>query len=196
MNTTKCYLKAVYKGTKIDGTDGRRTTPSRRVIPRGPGRGTYRKDTPTVTVAYRRPDKTGREHIVHAVSTGVKKLADTVAATFEPDSRIYTDDYKSYNSLEKTGYDHHTVNHSEGEYASGKNTTNNRECLVGLLKWWLKKRRDIRKQNPNLYAKSYEFIRNHRHCNDASRLLAALSVALETFGAGKHTTIPMCILPK
>ena len=177
----KMLPKAVYKETKIDGTDGRHTTPSRRAIPRGPGRDIYEKDTPMVTIAYRRPDKTEREHIVHVVSTGVKKLADTVAATFEPGSCICTDDYNSYNFLEKTGYDHHTVNHSEGEYASGKNTTDNRECLAGPLKWWLKKRRDISKQNLNLYAKSYEFMRNRRHCNDAGRLLAALSVALGTY---------------
>ena len=182
----KCYVKAVYKGTKIAGTDGRRTTPSRRVTPRGPERGTYEKDTPMVTVAYRRPDKTERDRVVYGVSKGDKKLADIVKATFEPGSCICTDDYKAYNSLEKMGFDHHTVNHSDGEYASGKNTTNNRECLVGLLKWWLKKHRGVSKQNLNLYAKSYEFIRNRRHRDDAGRLLAALSVALETY-RGRET---------
>ena len=180
----ECYVKAGSKGTKIDGTDGRRTTPSRRVIPRGPGRGTYEKDTLMVTVAYQRPDKTGRDRVVYGVSKGDKKLADIVEATFEPGSCVYTDEYKAYNSLEKMGFDHHTVNHSEGEYTSGKNNeihTNNCECLVGLLKWWLKKHRGVSKQNLNLYAKSYEFVRNHRHCDDAGRLLAALSVALGTY---------------
>ena len=39
----------------------------------------------------------------------------------------------------------------------------------------------VSKQNLNLYAMSYEFVRNHRHCDDAGRLLAALSVALGTY---------------
>ena len=131
-----------------------------------------------------RCDKTGRDQVVYGVSKGDKKLADIVEATFEPGSCVYTDEYKAYDSLEKMGFDHHTVNHSEGEYASGKNNeihTNNCECLVGLLKWWLKKHRGVSKQNLNLYAKSYEFVRNHRHCDDAGRLLAALSVALGTY---------------
>ena len=137
-----------------------------------------------VTVAYQRPDKTGRDEVVYGASKGDKKLADIVEATFEPGSCICTDNYKAYDSLEKMGFDHHTVNHSEGEYASVYNNeihTNNCECLVGLPKWWLKKHQRVSKQNLNLYAKSYEFIRNHRHCDDAGRLLAALSVALGTY---------------
>ncbi len=77
--------------------------------------------------------------------------------------------------------EHETVNHSEGEYASGENNevhTNNSECLVGLLKWWKKKHRGVSKQNLHLYIKSYEFIRNHRHCDDAGRILAAMSAIL------------------
>ena len=134
-----------------------------------------------VAVAYQRPDKTGRDEVVYGVSKGDKKLADIVAATFEPNSRICPDDYKAYISLEKMGFDHHTVNHRAGEYASGRNTTSNCECVVGLPKWRLKKHREVNKQNLNLYAKSYEFVRNRRHCDDAGGLLAALSVALETY---------------
>lgn len=39
----------------------------------------------------------------------------------------------------------------------------------------------VSKQNLDMYVKSYEFIRNHRHCDDAGRLLATLSVALGTY---------------
>ena len=46
--------------------------------------------------------------------------------------------------------------------------------------------RGIGKQNLHLYTKSYEFIRNHRHCDDAGRLLSALSVALGTY-SGRET---------
>ena len=182
------YVKAGSKGMKIDG-NGRRTIPSRRILPRGPGRGTYEKDTPMVTAIYQRCSETGRDCIIYGVSKGVKKLAQIVADTVKPGSTVYTDEYKAYNSLEKIGYDHHTVNHSEGEYASGEDNeihTNNCECLVGLLKWWQKKHRGVSKQNLHLYTKSYEFIRNHRHCDDAGRLLVTMSVALGTY-QGRET---------
>ena len=57
---------------------------------------------------------------------------------------------------------------------------------MGLLKWWLKKHRGVSKQNLDLYTKSYEFIRNHRPCGDAGRLLVALSVALGNY-QGRET---------
>lgn len=97
-------------------------------------------------MAHQRLDKTRRDRIVYGVSKGDSTLADMVEKTFEKGSLVYTDEYKAYNSLEKMGYNHHTVNHSEGEYASGKNNeihTNNCECLVGLFKWWLKKHRAL-----------------------------------------------------
>ena len=122
----------------MDGKDRRRTMPGWRAIPRGPVRGTYEKDTPVVTVAYRRADETGRDQVMFNVHEGGKKLADIVEETVESDSKVYTDEYKAYKSLGKRGYEHETVNHSEGEYASGDNNeihTNNCQCLVGLLKW-------------------------------------------------------------
>ena len=129
------YIKAGSKGTKMDGKDGRPTIPSRRVIPRGPGRGTYEKDTPMVTVAYQRPDETGRDWVVYNVHKGGKKLADIVEETVERGSKVNTDEYRAYKSLKERGYEHETVNHSEGEYVSGAYNeihTNNCECLVGF----------------------------------------------------------------
>ena len=91
-------IKAVLKGIKIDGS-GRRTIPSRRIIPRGLGRGTYEKDTPMVTgpitcyiiaclkrgtyekdtpmvtAAYQRCSETSRDCVIYGVSKGVKRLA-------------------------------------------------------------------------------------------------------------------------
>ncbi|MYC80384.1 MAG: transposase [Cenarchaeum sp. SB0661_bin_35] len=131
------YIRAGSKGTKIDGRDGLRTIPSRRGLLRGPGRGTYKKDTPMMTVAYQRADNTERDCVVYNVHEDGKKLADIVEETVELGSRVYTDEYKAYSSLGKRSYEHETVNHSKGEYASGEDNkihTNNCECLVGLLK--------------------------------------------------------------
>ena len=110
-----------------------------------------------MTVAYQRADNTERDCVVYNVHEDGKKLADIVEETVELGSRVYTDEYKAYSSLGKRGYEHETVNHSEGECASGEDNkihTNNCECLVGLLKWWQKKHRGINKQNLHLYTKS------------------------------------------
>ena len=154
----------------MDGKDRRRIMPSRRAIPRGPRHSTYEKDTPVVTVAYQRADETGRDQVVFNVHEGGKKLAAIVEETGESGSKVYTDEYKTYKFLGERGYEHETVNHREGEYASGDNNeihTNNCECLVGLLKWWQKKRRGVSKQNLDVYTKTYELIQNHRHYDDA-----------------------------
>ena len=93
-------------------------------------------DGPTASIA---PNAKSRI-ISKDVASTRNTCKDTIA---KPGSTVYTDEYKAYNSLEKIGYDHHTVNHSEGEYASGEDNeihTNNCECLVGLLKWWWVKR--------------------------------------------------------
>ncbi|MXX20579.1 MAG: IS1595 family transposase [Cenarchaeum sp. SB0661_bin_35] len=180
----EAYARAGSKGTKIDGKDGLYTIPSRRGLPRISGRGTYEKDLPMVTAAYQRADKTTRDCVVYNVHQGGKKLADIVEETVKPGSRVYTDEYMAYSSLGKRGYEHETVNHSEDEYASGENNevhTNNCECVVGLLKWWQKKHRGVSKQNLHLYTKSYEFIRNHRHCNYTGRMLTAMSAILGTY---------------
>lgn len=112
-----------------------------------------------VTVAYQRPDKTGREQVAYNVHKGGKKLADTVAETAQLGSKIHTDKYRAYKSIEKWGYEHETVNHSEVEYAACENNeihTNDCECPAGLLKWWQKKHQGVSKHNLDLYTKSCE----------------------------------------
>ena len=64
-----------------------------------------------------------------------------VEERIEAGSTVMTNEHTGYKNLEKSGYGHHTVNHGEGEYASGKGNeihTNNCECRIGLSKWWLK----------------------------------------------------------
>ena len=56
--------------------------------------------------------------------------------------------------VKERGYDHHTVNHGEGEYASGKGNeihTNNCECRISLSKWWLKKHHGVSKWHLAFY---------------------------------------------
>ena len=97
---------------------------------------------------------------------------------------MITDEHKAYRSLEAIGYVHPAVNHGEGEYASGEHNeirTNNCECRIDLLKWWLKKHRGVSKWHLEGYVKSFQFVHNHLHCNINGRFLAALAAVLDQY---------------
>lgn len=49
-------------------------------------------------------------------------------------SIIYTDEWKSYKSLKKNGYEHQTIQHSLGVYVSGNVHTNTIEGFWSLVK--------------------------------------------------------------
>jgi hypothetical protein len=49
-------------------------------------------------------------------------------------SAVFTDDHPSYKGLNRKGYKHHIVRHSEGEYSHGIANTNSAESFWALLK--------------------------------------------------------------
>ena len=57
--TDEGYARAGSKGVALNNNGENRTIPSRRRLPRGPGRGTFEKNTPMVTIYHRRatPDE-------------------------------------------------------------------------------------------------------------------------------------------
>jgi len=109
---------------------------------RRPCRGKFEKDTPMVMIYHERkdagkPDRT----LFEVVPRDDKNIADRVQEKLEEGSTVYTDEFRAYSTPEERGLDHHTVNHSKGDYAHGEGNcihTNNAECRVGLLKFWLK----------------------------------------------------------
>lgn len=56
----------------------------------------------------------------------------------EEDTTIYTDEHGSYDGLDEEGYEHDTVNHSEGEYVDGPVQTNSIEAVWAVFKRGLK----------------------------------------------------------
>ena len=52
--TDEWYARAGSKGVAPDGNGETRTIPGRRRLPRGPGRSTFEKNTPVVTIHHRR----------------------------------------------------------------------------------------------------------------------------------------------
>ena len=147
--TDEGYIRAGSKGVALNNNGKNRTIPGRRRLPRGPGRGTFGKNTPMVTICHRRATPDEPDVTILEVPQGDgRTLAEIVAEKFEPGSTVITDEHKAYRSLEAIGYVHPAVNHGGGEYASGEHNeihTNNCECRIGLLKWWLKKHHGVSK---------------------------------------------------
>ena len=60
-----------------------------------------------------------------------------------PDSIVYTDSYRSYNSLDVAGFQHHRVNHSL-EFVTPSNRRNH---INGIENFWNQSKRILRKYN-------------------------------------------------
>ena len=65
-------------------------------------------------------------------------IQDIIFNHVEEDTTIYTDEHRSYDGLDEEGYEHDTVNHSEGEYVDGNVHTNNIEAVWAVFKRGLK----------------------------------------------------------
>lgn len=138
-----------------------------------------------ITIYHRRaaPDKPDVTTLEVPRGDG-RTLAEMAAEKFEPGSTAITDEHQAYKSLEAIGYVHPAVNHGEGEYASGEHNeihTNNCECRIGLLKWWLKKHRGASKWHLKWYVKSFQFVHNRRHYSINGRFVAALAAVLDRY---------------
>ena len=107
----------------------------------------------------------------------LRMLANVQQATIEPLLRaiiapgttVYTDEYNIDSRLTDWGYEHLTVNHSEGEYArdadgDGVNEVhvNTMEGFWSLLRSWLRPHRGISQEKLPVYIGFFEFVHNVR----------------------------------
>ena len=65
-------------------------------------------------------------------------IQDIIFKHVQEDTIIYTDEHRSYEGLDLEGYEHDTVNHSEGEYVDGDVHTNSIEAVWAVFKRGLK----------------------------------------------------------
>ena len=183
--TDEGYVRAGSKGVRLDTNGEERTLPSRRGLPRRPGRGTFEKDSPMTTIYHQRATDDAPDITIFDVPRDRSKtLVEGVSERFERGSTIMTDEHIAYTSLEKVGYICHTVNHSEGEYASGENNkihTNNCECRIGLLKLWLRKHRGVSRWRLIYYVKSFQFTHNHRHFDIGGKFVVTMAALLDQY---------------
>ena len=110
----------------------------------------------------------------------MQKAADLAV---QAGSRLYTDSASSYQAL--PGYRHEFVNHTQKEYVRGEVHENRAECLLSLLKPFLRVFRGISKANLPGYLGFFQFLRNCRQGNAFEQAELILYAALDPSIASK-----------
>jgi transposase-like protein len=169
------YHMAGQKGQAKHGGKkhlGRR--PRGRRKKREPGRGHYDKDRPAIIAWVSRQGAVVVQGVRDFTVTTVQKAADLAV---HAGSRLYTDSASSYRALK--GYLHAYVNHTQKEYARGEVHENRAECLLSLLKPYLRVFRGISKTNLPGYLGFFQFLRNVRQQTAFEQAEMILHAALD-----------------
>ena len=111
--------------------------------------------------------KGGRVKAVIADDTSRKTLHDIAKEYILPKSVVFTDDLSSYHGLEKHGFNHDRINHSQGVYVYGNVHTNTIEGFWSLVKRGLGGvYHSVSKKYLQTYLNEYSFRYNHRACGN------------------------------
>jgi len=103
----------------------------------------------------------------------MKTLINIIKSKVETASTVYTDRFKSYDSLILNGYEHHRINHSM-EFAKGRTHINGIESFWSFCKRRLGRFNGLRKQDYYLHIKECEFRFNYRNENIYNKILILL----------------------
>lgn len=105
----------------------------------------------------------GKVYIKHIPNTGKWTLLNQIKHHVDPKARIVTDEYPSYHSLYRHGFDHESVNHKSWEYVRGDVHTQNIENVWSHFKRGIKGvYRIVSAKYLQAYADEYAFRYNHR----------------------------------
>ncbi|HXC97971.1 MAG TPA: IS1595 family transposase [Verrucomicrobiae bacterium] len=123
------------------------------------GRGAAGK-TPVVGVLRR-----GGKIVVKATpDVSARSLVTNICKTTKRGTTVMTDEFPSYGSLTSLGFNHKTINHSEGKYVNGNIHTN------GIESFWAQLKRSISgtfhhvsSQHLQKYLNEFAYRHNHRH---------------------------------
>lgn len=105
-------------------------------------------------------------------------LRDVLTENVDPTATLMTDEYVGYQRVGPRFAAHHTVKHSEREYARGDAHINSAESFFSLLKRGIVGAfHNVSRKHLHRYTSEFEFRWNHRHTNDATRTEAAIRAA-------------------
>lgn len=129
------------------------------------GRGAKGK---TILFGLKQSDGDVRLSVIEDVKA--KTLVPLIKANVAPDAIMMTDEFPSYNSLEREGYVHLRVNHRKGEYVNGIATVNGVENTWSHFKRGVKAIQiHISKKHASKYLATYAFRLNTKDLTDFER---------------------------
>lgn len=130
--------------------------------------------TPVVTLVER---GTGRVRAFPMPRVTANNLQAAIEAHAAPSAVLMTDEFSPYGLVSRrTGREHHTVNHAQGEYVRGDVHSNTAECFFSLLKRGITGvYHHVGRGHLGRYCDEFSFRYEHRKINDAER--AGLLVA-------------------
>jgi transposase-like protein len=146
---------------------------------RWPGRGTWDSDKVPILGLV---DRQGHIYLVPCANVQSDTIQPLIEYLTDQGATLYTDEYNIYNFLKRIGYQHQTVNHSQGEYARGQVHVNTVEGLWSLLRDHLRIHRGVSKLYLPLYVMRFEFLTNHRQQSRWEQMLDLCSLACQANG--------------
>ena len=146
---------------------------------RQPGRGTWASDKVPILGLV---DRQGQIYLVPCANVQTETIQFLIEYLTDQGATVYTDSYNIYNFLQRVGYHHQRVNHSQGEYARGQVHVNTVEGLWSLLRDHLRVHRGVSKLYLPLYVMRFEFLVNHRGQNRYEKMIALCALACQADG--------------
>lgn len=136
------------------------------------GRSTKTK-TPVVGII----ERGGKVYALPVRKTDAETISGIVNSTVATGTKVYTDEYRPYNSLNKS-YDREVVNHGAGEYVRGLAHTNNIENFWSHFKRTIIGTYfQISDQHLESYVNEFSYRYNNRKLTDGSRFDVTLANA-------------------
>jgi transposase-like protein len=157
------YIKAGHKGNHQAVVDIGRE-PRCRGLKGTRGRGTLAQEKPPI---FGMIGRSGEVVIRMLENVKQETIQPLIMSCVESGTLIYTDEYVIYSKLEAWGFEHKTVNHSQGEYARDEDGdgfcevhVNTMEGFWSLLRSWLRPHRGISQEKLPLYLSFFESLHN------------------------------------
>lgn len=129
------------------------------------GRGGEHK-TPVVGMV----EREGEVRAVVTTDTKTRSVSPLVRAYVSIDATVHTDEYRTYNDLDRMGYDHQSVNHSAKEWVHNANHTNTIEGFWSHLKRGIDGiQHHVSRKHLQRYCDEYQYRYNTRLMTDFER---------------------------
>jgi transposase-like protein len=136
----------------------------------GKGKGTRGRGSKSKSPVFSLVERNGKVRSFPVQRVTAKNLKEIIRNNVDETSTIVTDEFKSYQGLDKEYPYHYVINHGEKEYVNGIASTNTIEGYFSILKRGIiGVYQHVGKQHLHRYLAEFDFRYNAREINDFDR---------------------------